>query len=100
MTRCWRGVLPVAAAMSCGTASAQDAPRPYAAVVCTSEANGPWTEKARGTLTRTRSRADLAYRFEGAGQTFDWRFVTSPQGNRLALLVGSKCPQAKPPPRM
>ena len=121
---------------------AQDAPRSYAAVVCTSEENGPWTEKARGTLTRTRSRADLGYRFEGAGQAFDWRFVTSAQGNttvsgpgfllerfgaapkaaeasadpaqrrqsveatgeiresagpnRLALLIGSKCPQAAP----
>jgi len=135
-------VLPIAAMLSCAAASAQDAPRSYAAVVCTSEANGPWTEKARGTLTRTRSQADLGYRFEGAGQAFDWRFVTSAQGNttvsgpgflmerfgaapkaaepaerrqsveatgeiresaganRLALLVGSKCPQAKPPRRM
>ena len=141
----WLGALPLAAAMSCGVA-AQDAPRSYAAVVCTSEANGPWTEKARGTLTRTRSQADLGYRFEGAGQAFDWRFVTSAQGNttvsgpgflmerfgaapkgaegsgeppehrqsveatgeiresagasRLALLIGSKCPQARPPRRM
>lgn len=139
-------VLPIAAMVSCAAASAQDGPRSYAAVVCTSEANGPWTEKARGTLTRTRSLADLGYRFEGAGQAFDWRFVTSAQGNttvsgpgfllmerfgappkapeaavpaehrqsveatgeiresaganRLALLIGSKCPQAKPPRRM
>jgi hypothetical protein len=138
-------VLPVAAAMGCGMASAQDAARSYAAVVCTSEASGPWTEQARGTLTRTRSPADLGYRFEGAGQAFDWRFVTSAQGNttisgpgflmerfgaapkaaegsvaeerrqsveatgeiresaganRLALLIGSKCPQPKPPRRM
>jgi len=139
-------VLPIAAMVSCAAASAQDAPRSYAAVVCTSEASGPWTEKARGTLTRTRSQADLGYRFEGAGQAFDWRFVTSAQGNttvsgpgflmerfgaapkgaegsgepaqrrqnveatgeireaaganRLALLIGSKCPQAKPPRRM
>ena len=139
-------MLPLAAAMSCGIATAQDAPRSYAAVVCTSEANGPWTERARGTLTRTRSQAGLGYRFEGAGQAFDWRFVTSAQGNttvsgpgflmehfgappktaegsgepaerrqsveatgeiresagasRLALLIGSKCPQAKPPRRM
>jgi hypothetical protein len=139
-------VLPIAAMVSCGVALAQDAPRSYAAVVCTSEANGPWTEKARGTLTRTRSQADLGYKFEGAGQAFDWRFVTSAQGNttvsgpgflmerfggapnaaagsadpaerrqsveatgeiresaganRLALLIGSKCPQAKPPRRM
>ena len=129
-----------------GAALAQDSSRSYAAVVCTSEANGAWTLKARGTLTRTRSQADVAYRFEGAGQAFDWRFVTSAQGNttvsgpgflmerfgaapkpaegsaepaerrqsveatgelresagpnRLALLIGSNCPQAKPPRRM
>jgi hypothetical protein len=76
--------LPVAVTTSCAAASAQDAARSYAAVVCTSEANGPWTEKARGTLTRARSQADLGYRFEGAAQ----------------LLIGSKCPQAKPPRRM
>jgi len=124
-------------------AIAQDSSRSYAAVVCTSEASGPWAQKARGTLTRTRSGGDLAYRFEGEAQTLDWRFVTSAQGhttvsgpgflmerfgaapkpaegsaesaersqsveatgeiresagpNRLALLIGSKCPPAKPP---
>jgi len=140
-----RVVLTIGAVLTYADAAAQDAPRPYAAVVCTSEANGPWTQKARGTLTRTRSGADLAYKFEGDGQSFDWRFVTSPQGNttvsdpgslmerfgvtpktgeasaeperrqsveasgeiheaagpnRLALLIGTKCPQAKPPRRM
>jgi hypothetical protein len=132
-------VLSIAAASS-GVALAQEPPRSYAAVVCTSEASGPWAQKVRGTLTRTRSGADLAYRFEGEGQTLDWRFVTSAQGNttvsgpgflmerfgaapkaaggsaerrqsveatgeiresagpnRLALLIGSKCPPAKPP---
>jgi hypothetical protein len=59
-------VLPMAAMVSCAAASAQDAPRSYAAVVCTSEASGPWAEKV----------------------------------NRLALLIGSKCPQPKPPRRM
>jgi hypothetical protein len=141
------GVLPVAAAISCAaSAFGQDAPRPQAAVVCTSEANGPWTLKARGTLTRTRAQANLAYRFESVEQSFDWRFVTSAQGNttvsgpgflmerfgaapkagegsaeaaerrqsveatgeiresagpaRLALRIGSQCPQPKPPRRM
>ena len=80
-------------------AMAQDSSRSYAAVVCTSEASGPWAQKARGTLTRTRSGADLAYRFEGEGQTLDWRFVIreSAGPNRLALLIGWKCPPAKPP---
>ena len=33
---------------------ADDASRQFAAVVCVSEAGGPWSFKARGTLTRTK----------------------------------------------
>jgi hypothetical protein len=75
-------LLAVAAAASgAGNTLAQGSPRAYAAVVCTSEASGPWALKARGTLTRTKSESELAYKFEGGGHAFDWRFVTSPQGN-------------------
>jgi hypothetical protein len=74
-------------------------------------------------VTRTRSRADLAYRFEGflmerfgapprtaegaaepaarrqsVEATGEIRESAAP--NRLALLIGSKCPQPKPPRRM
>jgi hypothetical protein len=42
-------LLAVIAVASTSAVLAQDAARSYAAVVCTSEANGPWTEKARGT---------------------------------------------------
>ncbi|HEY1287745.1 MAG TPA: hypothetical protein VGF58_05415 [Burkholderiales bacterium] len=75
-------LLPVALAIESGGAFAQAASRQHVAVVCASAAGGPWTQKALGTLTRTkRSDRELVYTFKGAGQTFEWRFVTSPQGN-------------------
>ena len=56
--------------------------RQHVAVVCTSAAGGPWTQKALGTLTRTqKSDRELLYRFKSADQAFEWRVVTSPQGN-------------------
>ncbi|HEY7240768.1 MAG TPA: hypothetical protein VH600_16455 [Burkholderiales bacterium] len=56
--------------------------RQHVAVVCTSVAGGRWTQKALGTLTRTKkSERELVYRFKSADQAFEWRFVTSPQGN-------------------
>ena len=76
-------LLPIALAIeSAGDACAQATSRQHVAVVCTSAAGGPWTEKALGTLTRTKkSERELVYRFKSADQTFEWRFVTSPQGN-------------------
>ena len=74
-------MLPVALAPT-GGAFAQVASRQYVAVVCTSVAGGRWTQKALGTLTRTKkSERELLYRFKSADQAFEWRFVTSPQGN-------------------
>jgi hypothetical protein len=61
------GLLALAALVSAKHASAADASRPYGVVICTSEAKGPWTLKARGTLTRTRSGTELVYRFESPG---------------------------------
>jgi hypothetical protein len=59
-----------------------DAPsRQYTAVVCVSEASGPWTLKARGTLTRTKSRSETAYAFKTGEHAFEWRFVASAGGN-------------------
>lgn len=101
----------ILAAMSgAGYALAQGSSRAYAAVVCASEASGPWALKARGTLTRTKSESELAYTFEGAGQAFDWRFATSPQGNttvsgpgflmeRFAAAPQSAQPLSSPPER-
>jgi hypothetical protein len=65
-----------------GGAFAQATSRQHVAVVCTSAAGGPWTQKALGTLTRTKkSERELVYRFKSADQAFEWRFITSPQGN-------------------
>ena len=67
---------------------ADDAPRQFMAVVCISEAGGPWMLKARGTLTRTKSKSETAYSFKSSEHTFDWRFVASPQGNTTAQPPG------------
>jgi hypothetical protein len=65
-----------------------DAPRQFMAVVCISEAGGPWMLKARGTLTRTKSKSETAYSFKSSEHTFDWRFVASAQGNTTAQAPG------------
>ena len=75
-------ILPVLAAAD--GASAQDASRRRAAVVCTSAGHGPWTLRARGTLTRTRQDGGMDYRFESAEQVFGWRLVASREGNTTA----------------
>lgn len=77
-----------AAASTVGIASAADSSRPYGAVVCSSEAGGPWALKAQGTLTRTKNEGELIYRFESTGHSFDWRLVASPQGHTTALGPG------------
>jgi len=75
-------LLPIALAIeSGGGAFAQASSRQHVAVVCISTAGGPWTQKALGTLTRTKSERELVYKFRSADQAFEWRFVTSPQGN-------------------
>ena len=73
--------MTIAPAIEAGGAFAQATSRQHVAVVCTSAAGGPWTQKALGTLTRTKSERELVYKFRSADQAFEWRFVTSPQGN-------------------
>lgn len=93
-------LLPIALAMeSAGGAFAQ-ASRQHVAVVCTSAAGGPWTQKALGTLTRTKkSERELVYRFKSADQAFDWRFVTSPQGNTTVSGPGLLMERFGPAPK-
>jgi hypothetical protein len=82
-------LLAVPAAISTADrAFAKDSSRPYGVVVCTSEAKGPWTLRARGTLTRTKSETELIYRFESSEHAFDWRFITTPQGHTTVLSPG------------
>lgn len=74
--------LAMAALMgSPGAANAKDAWRPFAAVVCTSEASGPWILRAKGTLIRTKSEGGLAYKFRGGEHALDWTFTTSREGH-------------------
>lgn len=61
---------------------ADDASRQFTAVVCVSEASGPWSLKARGTLTRTKKpKGEMAYSFKSSDHGFDWRLVASAEGN-------------------
>jgi hypothetical protein len=64
-------------------ATADDAARHFTAVVCVSEASGPWSLKARGTLTRTKKpKGEMAYSFKSSDHSFDWQLVASAEGNR------------------
>lgn len=67
---------------------ADDGSRQFMAVVCVSEGGGPWMLKARGTLTRTKSKSETAYAFRSSEHAFDWKFVASPQGNTAAQTPG------------
>lgn len=81
-------LVPLALAPAAG-AFGQATSRQHVAVVCTSAAGGPWTQKALGTLTRTRkSERELVYRFKSADQAFEWRFISSPQGNTTVAGPG------------
>ncbi len=60
-----------------GSALADDA-RQFNAVVCVSQAGAAWSEKARGTLTRTRSKETVIYELKAGAQTLTWRFVSAP----------------------
>jgi hypothetical protein len=63
-------------------ATADDAARHFTAVVCVSEASGPWSLKARGTLTRTKKpKGEMAYSFKSSDHSFDWRLVASAEGS-------------------
>ena len=65
-----------------GGAIAEDVSRQFAAVVCLSEAGGPWSLKARGTLTRTQKpKGEMAYSFMSSEHNLEWRFVASAEGN-------------------
>jgi hypothetical protein len=65
-----------------GSAIAEDVSRQFAAVVCLSEAGGPWSLKARGTLTRIQKpKGEMAYSFRSSDHSFDWRLAASAEGN-------------------
>jgi hypothetical protein len=78
---------------------ARNPSRAHSAVVCTSEANGPWVLKARGTLTRTQAKTELLYEFRSADHVFGWRFVTSREGNTTVLGPGLLLDRFLTPPQ-
>ena len=62
--------------------------RQQPAVACTSEGGGPWIVKARGTLTRTKSKNEIIYDLDLGGQSYTWRFITSPEGSTTIVGPG------------
>jgi hypothetical protein len=78
----------LAAAFAATTALAQDSSREFGAVVCISEGGAPWSLKARGTLTRRKSRDEMNYEFRTGQDLFAWRFSTNPQGATTGLSPG------------
>jgi hypothetical protein len=81
-------VMTVAAIASSATVLANDSSRDFGAVICTSEAGGPWTVRARGTLTRTKSKNELIYELNAGEHSFAWRFVTTAQGSTTGISPG------------
>ena len=62
-----------------GACSPEDAPgrSEHPAVVCTSEAGGPWVLRARGTLTRTKLQNELIHRLDLKEKSYEWRLFTN-----------------------
>jgi len=87
------GFIAVAAAAAIAASSAAYAgevstSRQQPAVVCTSEGGSPWIVKARGTLTRTKSKNEIIYDLDLGGQRYTWRFITSPEGSTTIVGPG------------
>ena len=87
------GFIAVAAAALIAASSAADAgeastSRQQPAVVCTSEGGSPWIVKARGTLSRTKSKNEIIYDLDLGGQSYTWRFITSPEGSTTIVGPG------------
>jgi len=76
------------AASSAAYAGEASTSRQQPAVVCTSEGGSPWIVKARGTLTRTKSKNEIIYDLDLGGQSYTWRFITSPEGSTTIVGPG------------
>jgi hypothetical protein len=81
-------VIAAVATGSSAAALANDSTRQFGAVICTSEAGGPWSVTARGTLTRTKSTNELIYVLKAGELSVTWRFVTTRQGATTGISPG------------
>jgi hypothetical protein len=86
-------VIAVAAAASIAALSAAyggeaSTSRQHPAVACTSEGGAPWLVKARGTLTRTKSKNEIIYDLDLGGHSYTWRFITNPEGSTTIVGPG------------
>jgi hypothetical protein len=76
------------AALSAAYGGEGSTSRQQPAVACTSEGGSPWLVKARGTLTRTKSKNEIIYELELGGQSYTWRFITKPEGSTTIVGPG------------
>ena len=76
------------AASSAAYAGEASTSRQQPAVVCTSEGGSPWIVKARGTLSRTKSKNEIIYDLDLGGQRYSWRFITNPEGSTTIVGPG------------
>ena len=53
-----------------------------------SEGGSPWVVKARGPLIRTKSKNEIIYDLDLGGQSYTWRFITSPEGSTTIVGPG------------
>ena len=83
-----RYALIALAALGSSAAALADDSRQFRAVVCVSEAGSAWSEKARGTLTRTRSKEAVIYELKAGEQTLTWRFISSPPQGTTVIGPG------------
>lgn len=79
----WVGVATTITAVEVGFGCASavadashDSERP--AVICASDAGGPFVLRAQGTLTRTTMDNEVVYRLKVEQQSYQWRFRTNP----------------------
>lgn len=85
----WLASVMTGFAIACSaTVLANDSSGEFGAVICTSEAGGPWSVKARGTLRRTKSTNELIYELNAGDHSFAWRFVTTAQGSTTGISPG------------
>ena len=76
------------AALSAAYGGEVSTSRQQPAVACMSEGGSPWVVKARGTLTRTKSKNEIIYDLDLGGQRYTWRFITSPEGSTTIVGPG------------